>query len=373
MIDRARFPSEIPQGHFIHHHGPARLAEWGLLDRIRASGCPPVASNRTYFGDFVLETRDLILDGIAWGYGPRRGVLDKILVDAAVGAGAELCEGVAVESLLMRDARVSGVRTAASKEITARLTIGADGRHSRVAQQVKPTEYETAPTLVCWYFTYFRDVPDGQFEMHVLPHRRVIFAHPTNDGLLAVFVGWPIDEFPVVRRDLESSFMATLDQAPGLGERIRAGHRVERFYGSADLPNYVRTPFGSGWALVGDAGCRKDPYQARGVCDALRDAQLLAEAAHNGLSGNQPMQAALACYQQRRDEEAIPDHRENLQWAQLGPVPPDILRLRHALRDKPADATHFFLARYGRLPRESFFNPSNLARILDSTAQPVVA
>ena len=45
-----------------------------------------------------------------------------------------------------------------------------------------------------------------------------------------------------------------------------------------------------------------------------------------------------------------------------------MLRLRQALRDKPADATHFMLVRYGRLPSESFFNPANLERILTPRA-----
>jgi 2-polyprenyl-6-methoxyphenol hydroxylase-like FAD-dependent oxidoreductase len=40
LVDRARFPSEIPHGHFIHRHGPRRLAEWGLLDRMLATGGP---------------------------------------------------------------------------------------------------------------------------------------------------------------------------------------------------------------------------------------------------------------------------------------------------------------------------------------------
>ncbi len=34
VVDRASFPSEIPHGHFIHRHGPRRLRDWGLLDRI---------------------------------------------------------------------------------------------------------------------------------------------------------------------------------------------------------------------------------------------------------------------------------------------------------------------------------------------------
>ena len=31
LIDRATFPSDIPHGHFIHRHGPRRLARWGVL------------------------------------------------------------------------------------------------------------------------------------------------------------------------------------------------------------------------------------------------------------------------------------------------------------------------------------------------------
>ena len=33
LVDRAQLPSEIPHGHFIHQHGPARLQRWGLLRR----------------------------------------------------------------------------------------------------------------------------------------------------------------------------------------------------------------------------------------------------------------------------------------------------------------------------------------------------
>jgi flavin-dependent dehydrogenase len=320
------------------------------------------------FGDFRLVADDLEVDGVAWGYGPRRALFDKLLVDSAIEAGAELVDGMAVDSLLTDDGRVVGIRGADGTTITSRLTVGADGRHSRVAHLVGAPAYETVPTLMCWYFTYFRDVPDTAFEMHVLPARRVIFAHPTNDSLLAMFVGWPIDEFKTVRTDIERSFLDALDLTRGLGDRVRAGRRVERFSGTADLPNFLRKPYGPGWALVGDAGCHKDPMQARGVCDALRDAELLADAAHSGLSGAEPLDAALAEYHRRRDEATLPGYRENLQAAQLGPAPADALRLRDALRHLPVDATRYFLATYGRIPREDFFNPPNLERILDSAA-----
>jgi flavin-dependent dehydrogenase len=61
--------------------------------------------------------------------------------------------------------------------------------------------------------------------------------------------------------------MAVVDRDPELSERIRAGRREVRIYGAAQLPNFLRKPHGPGWALVGDAGCHKDPFAALGVCD----------------------------------------------------------------------------------------------------------
>jgi 2-polyprenyl-6-methoxyphenol hydroxylase-like FAD-dependent oxidoreductase len=373
LVDRAQFPSEIPHGHFIHRHGPPRLARWGLLDRITATGCPPAMRNTSYLGDFPLVATELQVDGIAWGYGPRRAILDKILVDAAVDSGAELREGLAVEGVLSDGNRVTGIRPAHGAPITALLTIGADGKHSRIAESVKAHVHDWVPPRICWYFTYFRDVPDAGVSTHVLPRRQAIIAHPTNDQLLAVFVGWPIDEFRRVRADIQTHFMAALDLAPGLAERLRAGQRAERFYGTADMPQFFRQPCGPGWALVGDAGCHKDPILALGVCDALRDAELLANAADEALTGNCPLEAALANYQRRRDNATLADYRQNVQVAQLNPIPPDLRRLRQALRDNPTATTQFFLARYGRIPHDSFFNPDNLERILGSAPESVLA
>ena len=92
LLDRSRFPSEIAHGHFIHRQGPKLLARWRLLDKIVGSNCPPVLTQTMDYGDFALTGRTLVMEGVAFGYAPRRSVLDKILIDAAVEAGAELGE-----------------------------------------------------------------------------------------------------------------------------------------------------------------------------------------------------------------------------------------------------------------------------------------
>src|SRR5262245_19917425 len=84
LLDAAKFPSDIPHGHFIHRHGPQRLKKWGLLDRIVASGCPASTSFLMDINDLTLSTPDLTVDGVAVGYGPRRKVLDTLLIAAAV-------------------------------------------------------------------------------------------------------------------------------------------------------------------------------------------------------------------------------------------------------------------------------------------------
>jgi flavin-dependent dehydrogenase len=369
LVDRATFPSEIPHGHFIHRDGPARLHRWGLLDRIVAAGCPPITSTILDLDDFPLVGKDLLVDEVAMGYGPRRLVLDKILLDAAVEAGAELREGFVVDDYVTEGERIVGIRgrdkrSGAAATEQARVTIGADGRNSRLARAVRAPMYETAPTLTCWYFSYWADVPDSDSLEMYIRERSVIFAFPTNDDLFGIFIAWPIQEFHAVRSNIEEHFMAILSRVPSLAERVRSGRRAERFYGTADVPNFLRRPYGPGWALVGDAGCHKDPYLALGVADALRDAEFLTDAIDEGLSGRCPLDDALADYEQQRNEAMLPEYRQNLYMAQFKPLPMELMQIRAAVRGDQEATNQFYMAREGMIPPETFFNPENLQRIM---------
>jgi 2-polyprenyl-6-methoxyphenol hydroxylase-like FAD-dependent oxidoreductase len=132
---------------------------------------------------------------------------------------------------------------------------------------------------------------------------------------------------------MEGYFMSSLDAtAPDLAERARNGKREERFYGTADLPNFFRKPYGPGWALVGDAGYHKDPITARGISDAFRDAELLADAIDASLSAGVPMQEALAEYEQKRNKAALPTYEEACQAAAFAPIPPEVYKVRARIR-----------------------------------------
>src|SRR5262245_49052975 len=242
LVDRSEFPSDLPQGHFVHRHGPRLLHAWGLLDRVTATGCPAVSSVSYDFGPAKLTGTDLIANGVAMGYGPRRRALDKVLVDAAVEAGAELRTGFTVESFVSDGERITGVRArhgASNSMVTehARIVIGADGRNSRLARTVKAPMFEATPSLTFLYFSYWSGVVNSGLEITALG-KRTIFSFPTNDGLFAVFVAWPASELARVRTDVENEFLAAVDQVPDFAARVRSGRREERFYGAADVPNF---------------------------------------------------------------------------------------------------------------------------------------
>jgi 2-polyprenyl-6-methoxyphenol hydroxylase-like FAD-dependent oxidoreductase len=367
LLDRAGFPSDTLSTHFIHPPGVARLARWGLLDKVAASNCPPARRQVFDLGPFALVGAAPAIDGVADGYAPRRRLLDTILVEAATHAGAELREHFTVTELLMDGERVQGVRGhgagGAMVAEEARIVIGADGLRSFVARAVQAPAYYGRPALTCAYYTYWSDVPVAGPELYPRPDRMII-AGPTNDGQTVVIVFWPNAAFPAVRADIEGHFLRSLDLAPHFAERVRAGRRSERFQGAGDLPFFFRKPYGPGWALVGDAGYCKDPITAQGISDAFRDAELLTQAIDAGLSGRRPLAEALAGYEQRRNAAALPLYEFTYQLAGLAPPPPEMQQLFAALRHSQEQTDRFFGTIAGTVPIAEFFAPENLGRIL---------
>ncbi|MBM7845197.1 NAD(P)/FAD-dependent oxidoreductase [Herpetosiphon giganteus] len=375
VVDKASFPSETVSTHMISVAGSAQLKRWGLLEQIEASGCPPVTNiqldlNFEDYGAFTLNGfPPPVDDGFAAIYAPKRTVLDKILIDAAAAAGAEVRERFTVHEILRDGDRVIGIRGRNQYgEMVAdyaQLVVGADGMRSLVAKTVEAPVYNTAPSGTCGYYTYWNNVPITDLEFYTRPNRTIV-AFPTNDQQAAIFVEWTHGEFHTFRANLEQNFVQTLDEiAPDLAARVRGGTRAHRYMGSGDLPNFFRKPYGQGWALVGDAGFHKDPITAQGITDAFRDAEFLAAAIDQGLAGIQSMEAALAGYEQRRNETIMPLYEFICDRATLAPFPSEFQQVLAALRGHQADIDQFFGVIQNTIPFREFFSPHNLMRILN--------
>src|SRR3954452_21163144 len=156
LVDKATFPSDTMSTHLMHPPGVAALARWGLLERLEATGCPPVETYSFDFGPLTIAGSPQPTDGIGHGYCPRRTVLDQLLVDAAVQAGADVREGFTVDELLAADGSGTGIRghERGGTPITehARVVIGADGKHSMVAKAVGPEQYDERPSHLAMYY-----------------------------------------------------------------------------------------------------------------------------------------------------------------------------------------------------------------------------
>jgi len=368
VVDRATFPSDTLSTHILHPPGVEAMQRWGLLERLVATGCPPIDTYAFDFGPFTLSgSPGTAAAPVA--YCPRRTVLDKLLVDAASEAGAEVREGFTVKEILTEGDRVVGVRGRGSDGQTvdedSRVVIGADGRFSSVAAAVRPEQYNEKPMLLCGYYSYWSGLPaDGRFEVYIRPDRGFAAA-PTHDDLTLVVAGWPYSEFEANKNDIEGNYLGMFDLAPEFADRIRSANREARFAGTA-VPNFFRRPFGPGWALVGDAGYNKDFITAQGIMDAFRDAELCSTALDQWFSDDRPYDEAMGEYQATRDEHVGPMFEFTCQLATLEPPPAELQQLLGAVHGNQEAMDGFARVNSGVTSPAEFFADENVERIFAS-------
>ncbi|WP_059006290.1 NAD(P)/FAD-dependent oxidoreductase [Streptomyces specialis] len=314
LLERAAFPADTLSTLYIQQPGVARLRRWGLLDAVRATGCPPLDHVVYALGDVRVEGCAGAVDGVSTAYAPRRRELDRILVDGAVAAGAEFRDRCPVGELLVEDGRVTGVvaTSPGTGPFTARapLVVGADGMRSTVARLAGAGKTTEHPRLTCAYYTFWAGV-EADFELYEGPTGWVS-AVPTA-GAVLVSAYFPQDRFDEVRSAAATHYEACVrDNAPALWARLEGAATTERLRGTGDQQNFFRTAAGPGWALVGDAGHHKDSITARGIGDAFLQAELLTGHVGTGLHDPRHLDKALAAYGADRDAQLADAYRGTL-------------------------------------------------------------
>jgi flavin-dependent dehydrogenase len=308
VVERGRIPSDTLSTHGIARGGVVQLAKWGLLDRVLASGAPAIRQVVFRAGDAEEIRTVKPRAGVDHLIAPRRHVLDGILADAAIMAGAEIRTGLTATGVLRADdGRVRGVRAQAPDgtvvSLRASVVVGADGVRSRVAQLVGSPVGESHRADNATFYTYVSEPSWRSIEFHVgeFAYGRTGYAgvFPTHHGEACVWVCCPATVVGGLRGGVVEPFIdlvATV--SPTLAARIRAGRVVSPVRGAVRLPNHIRRATGPGWALVGDAGYHRDPITGHGITDAFRDAELLTRGIDEHLRGGA---ADLSGYETSRD------------------------------------------------------------------------
>ncbi|WP_448628439.1 NAD(P)/FAD-dependent oxidoreductase [Geodermatophilus sp. URMC 64] len=310
-VDRARPGSDTVSTHALMRAGVLQLDRWGVLPEVRAAGTPPIRRIEFSYGEEQVTVSVRPGSGVDALYAPRRTVLDAILVDAAVRAGAVVRHGTPVTGLLRGpDGRVTGValrdRDGDLRLESAPLVIGADGRASLVADAVAAPYRFTGTAATEIVYGYVAGLPVDGYSWLYRPGVSV-GAIPTNDGLTCVFAGGRTETVrPLVdERGPEGALRALAGPGP-LGPPLSAARAVGRIRHVRGVPGHLRTPYGPGWALVGDAGYWKDPLSTHGITAALRDAELLAGAVLAAPHPGRAQLEALAGSASQRDALSLP-------------------------------------------------------------------
>lgn len=366
LADRTIFPSDTISTHLIWAPGLVYLRRWGLLPAIAASNCPLIRRVSVNLADPGLTGSPPPCDGIDFQYCPRRTILDKVLAEAAAVAGAELREAFTVEDVRRDSGRVTGIRghSRSGRTISdrARVVVGADGVHSMLARATGAAEYNARPAMTCLYYSYWTGVEAAEVHF-IVRSGSAVGAFPTNDGLTCIVSIERIERFAGIKADVEQRYLQSLEIAPEFRERVRAGRRVERIYGTAESRNFFRRPYGDGWALLGDAGYHKDPVTAQGITDAFRDAESLADALDEAFSGRRTYNEVLAQYERRRNDSVLPMYELTCHLASLDPAP-EQLQLTAALDGQQEQVDRFVGTFTGAVPMADFYAPENVARVL---------
>lgn len=287
LLERARFPREKLCGDTLNPGALALLDSLGL-GRAATRGALPVEGMIVSGGGIQIAAR---YPAGATGRAIRRRDLDAALLEAAVAAGVDVEEDVVATGASLSPSagamRVSGVtvRRRAHREdarISARLTIAADGRHSRLAFALGLARHPRRPRR--WAIGGYFDGVVGltRFgEMHVRPGRYLgVAAVPGGLANACLVVGAPRH-----LSDPSRTLMDAVRSEPATADRFSRARAVAPAAVVGPLAVDAASAGAPGLLLAGDAAGFIDPMTGDGLHFAIAGAMLAADAARGYFEG----------------------------------------------------------------------------------------
>ena len=308
LVERARLPAYIPRQGSFERPTEERWAAIGVWPQIEATGTPTRRGYYTATGDAVAAYRFPLGDPTGYSRMVRRLNLDTILATYAGSLpSVELRMGGSASEVLWEGDRVVGVRLTEDSrayEERARLVVGADGRHSWLARQVRASEYERIPSPKANFIAdYAGTNVEPDMSVRVWDSVGSMGMVMMESSLVTIGMGVWNTELAKFRAGLPDSFERRLRRHPLYQQQLGDGVRVSPVGGATNLAMYKRTPYGPGWALTGDAGYHLDPLAARGTTAAVLSADLLAGAIQAHLGGEESEEQAFGRFHAERDAQ----------------------------------------------------------------------
>src|SRR4051794_29700715 len=290
--------------HFIQASGVPAIERLGLLEPMEDQGAVRPGMHAWTKWGWIEPPPERASRGVNL----RRERLDPLVRStAAETPGVEVLLGWAAERLLRDEGGFAGVvvrdRKGTERELRGRLTIGADGRDSKIAELAE-VPVKTYPHNRIAYGGYFEGPPiehspDGLI-WFLDPHWAAAF--PT-DSDLTFYAAMPTkDRLPEFKREPEAALVRFLADAPE-PPPIRESRAIEPVLGKIDMTNRMRKPVAPGLALIGDAALATDPLFGVGCGWAFQSAEWLGDSLLPALQGEESLEQGPGRYRRRHARE----------------------------------------------------------------------
>lgn len=378
LMDRTEFPKPTLSCPLYFGNTFALLKKIGVMEQVHALGAPELRCYQVQIRDARLRGQLLPYEGFDYAYHIRREIFDEAVFRHVAGMpNVDTCPGFNVTGLVWENGRVVGVRGSkgggAQQEIRAEMVVGADGVFSTVAEEVKARKYHVVPARTCVYYAYYENMAYAgggpSATMYYDPDEHYAFITANGESELTVIsLSLPGSRFEWARTQRETLHQEFARRIPEMGERMQDAERVTPVYGVSPRESFYRVPYGNGWVLVGDAGYYKDPLPGQGIHDALRAAELVANAfVEYCAEGKTPQawDAAFSKYQATRDRETramykLTDLYANLESNRTA----QLMTLFHAIAAMPDWSNRYVSLFNGVTSVESFQRLDTPIRIL---------
>jgi 2-polyprenyl-6-methoxyphenol hydroxylase-like FAD-dependent oxidoreductase len=217
-----------------------------------------------------------------WNCTVRREVLDPLLRRHAAESGdVDVLYGWKVEDVMRSGRRVKGVvatnRSGRRVELPAKLTVGADGQESAVAEAAGlPARRRRHERFAYW--GYFENL---RLQSH--PKNQIYFLDPdtaylmyTDSDLVVLVIAPHKSRYPEFRKDPDAFYRRFIAELPD-GPNLEGARQVGPMAGHMDMTNVKRRVAAPGVALVGDAAVAADPVWGWGCGWAMLSSSMLAQ------------------------------------------------------------------------------------------------
>jgi geranylgeranyl reductase family protein len=308
ILDGARFPREKVCGDYIEPRGLRLLDKMKCLQTLRATAPLPIEYSSTYVDSKRCYIGKIPFYGIhkhlpSHGYIVPRDVLDNIMLETAVHAGATIHQETYATDF---DINRSGVTVQASRHgehivYRGSLIVGADGVNSVVARKAQLLADD--PRYIALSQRAYADGYEGElgeaaffFDADFFPGYGWMF--PMSHGRVNLGVG-------VLKETAQRSGIVVPQLFRDFYEKLKRSHHrcrnlklvrpptggIVKTYGGAG-PNHFERGL-----LIGDAGSFVDPMTGEGITPAMESALIAARVILQKLPKGQLDAVSLAVYE----------------------------------------------------------------------------